>query len=299
MPRPKKRFARTREILTRRRGIPNSTLYILPNIFTSASLFLALFSLVKSAEGVAQNAVLAETGSKSFTMACWLIIGSAICDVLDGPVARWTRTASSFGLQYDSLADVVAFGVAPAFMINSKLGSGGMELLPHYAPKLSLGACALFAVCSAIRLARFNVQAATTEKNTFTGLPTPGAAGAVVTAYLFIEWLEQHAIIGEMTRMLHRSILLMMVGLALLMVSEVPFPKFKNLLRAPKNPINALVILVVVVCLLIIFQDALPVFMFGAFAVYVAMALALAAKHQFTAAPAEEDDAPLSPSDEE
>lgn len=269
---PKKRWGRFR--LRRRDRVapelggslpddpPRYSHYILPNLFTSASLFLALFSIVKSAEG-------------EFIMASWLIIGAALCDVIDGPVARLTRTASSFGLQYDSLADLVAFGVAPAFLMFWHLQGMDDTVLPDHAPKLALGACALYAICSAIRLARFNVQADTAEKRYFTGLPTPGAAGVVVTAYLFVVWLGNLPVIAELedaawvTRTLHRSILFLMVGMALLMVSEVPFMKLKNIVQVSRKPFNTLVFTVLVVCVAIVLSDHLPVLLFGGFALYI------------------------------
>lgn len=249
-------------------------LFVLPNLFTSASLFLALFALVKSAEGM----VLATTGASSkeaFVMACWCILLAAVCDAIDGPVARLTRTMSEFGLQYDSLADMVAFGLAPAFLMYARLRTMDPTQLPHYALKLALGACALFAICSAIRLARFNVQASTTEKKDFSGLPTPGAAGAVVTAYLFVEWFSSLAFVAEIedptdvNRVMHRSVLLLMTALALLMVSEIPFPKLRNLLALPRNPLHTLIGIVAIVCVMIAFQFYIPVLLFSIFVVYI------------------------------
>ncbi|MEO8377581.1 MAG: CDP-diacylglycerol--serine O-phosphatidyltransferase [Candidatus Sumerlaeota bacterium] len=258
---------------------PPASFYIFPNLFTSASLFLALWAIVNVSEGSVAIA-LKDTGlaELKFVKACWLILFAALCDAVDGPVARWTRTSSSFGLNFDSLADVVAFGVAPAFLMYSKLRSMD-EGLPLYAPRLALGACALFAICSAIRLARFNVQAATTERNYFTGLPTPGAAGAVVSAFLFVLWFTDlpgiRAVDNDQNirKNLHRLILLMMAGLAFLMVSEVPFPKLKNLLKFSRKPFDSLVILAVVLCVLMMMWNNLPVILFGAFAIYIVVSV--------------------------
>ncbi|MCC6547629.1 CDP-diacylglycerol--serine O-phosphatidyltransferase [Candidatus Sumerlaeota bacterium] len=254
---------------------PPPHFYIFPNLFTSASLFLALWAIVNISEGSAaialKNTALADA---KFVKACWLILFSALCDAVDGPVARLTRTSSSFGLNFDSLADVVAFGVAPAFLMYSKLRAMD-EGLPLYAPRLALGACALFAICSAIRLARFNVQATTTERNYFTGLPTPGAAGSVVSAFLFVLWFTDLPAIRDLDsdqnlrKNLHRLILLMMAGLSFLMVSEVPFPKLKNLLSISRKPFDTLVILVVAICVLIMMWNNLPVILFGGFAIYI------------------------------
>src|SRR5690606_432072 len=138
--------------------------YVLPNLFTTASLFMALFSIISTSAG-------------HYRTACFAILASAVFDALDGPVARMTRTSSSFGVQYDSLADTVAFGVAPAFLMYSKLESINSSLgLPPWAPRMALGVCGLYAVCGAIRLARFNIQVSSEEKLHFTGMPIPSAA---------------------------------------------------------------------------------------------------------------------------
>ncbi len=279
--RPKRRrhpfdLAGRRDRLGRRRERrAHPSLVIFPNLFTSASLFLSLFAIVKISEGVA-----------GFETACWLILLAAVCDAIDGPVARLTRSASNFGLQFDSLADVVAFGVAPAFLMYSNLRVMDNAHLPSYAPKLALGACALYSICSAIRLARFNVQADTAEKRYFTGLPTPGAAGGVVSAFLFVSWLSTMPLMESagdtrwLTINMHRSILLLMVGLALLMVSEIPFPKLKSLLLISRNHFNTLVVMVILVCLAITFQDYLPAMIFAAFMIYTLGAVSAEARRR-------------------
>lgn len=260
-----------RDFLFRERHLPQSSRYILPNLFTALSLFLALCAIVRVADG-------------EYVVACWMILGSAVCDAIDGPVARWTRSSSEFGLQFDSLADVVAFGIVPAFLMYSNLAAMDESLLPNYAPKLALGACSLYAICAAIRLARFNVQATTVEKRHFTGLPTPGAAGAVVTAFLTVHWLMNipavQAINNQewLTRNLHRAILALMVGLALVMVSEIPFPKLRNLISFRAKPINALVLLVVIFCLMITLQNYLSLLLFGAFVAYIGGSIVVAAR---------------------
>lgn len=259
-------------------GPTHNTYYILPNLFTSASLFLALFAITQTAEGIVQASLL-HSPRPLFESACWCILLAAVCDAIDGPVARWTRTASNFGLQYDSLADVVAFGVAPAFLMFANLRTMDRSLLPDYATKLALGACSLYAICAAIRLARFNVQAATTEKSYFTGLPSPGAAGAVVTAYLFVEWFNGLDFVENiddrmrLTRWMHRSVLLLMIGLAFLMVSNVRFPKLKNMLPKLGNSFNMLIVAVVLACTLIVMQNHMAPFLFGTFLAYILVAV--------------------------
>lgn len=262
------------------------SLYLFPNLFTSASLFLALFSIVKASEGL----VVFSQGAPPqahFITACWLLLLAAVCDAIDGPVARLTRTSSSFGLQYDSLADVVAFGVAPAFLMYANLRTMDETLLPTYAPRMALGACSLYVICTAIRLARFNVQAHTEEKRHFSGLPSPGAAGTVVTAYLFVEWVSALPIIREMpdrtqvTRMMHRSILLLMVCLSALMVSEIRFEKLGNMIHLTKKPFYTLVAIVAAVSLSIMLVSYVPIILFFIFVIYLLVMVGRAARREY------------------
>lgn len=134
-----------------RRGV-----YILPNLFTTASLFTGFLAMLLAVQGNIEGSALA-------------ILFSALMDGLDGKVARLTNTASEFGIQYDSLADLVAFGVAPAF-------TSWMWVLEGYG-KLGIGVAFLYVACTALRLARFNVCVTTVSKKFFVGLPCrpPGA----------------------------------------------------------------------------------------------------------------------------
>ena len=119
-------------------------LFILPNLFTAGSIFLGILSVIYASKG-------------SFEMACWLILASMILDGLDGRVARLTNTASKFGVEFDSLADVVAFGVAPAMLLYFYIGIDYGRL----------GMCipAIFVIFGAVRLARFNIT--TSSEQTF------------------------------------------------------------------------------------------------------------------------------------
>ncbi|MBI5155067.1 CDP-diacylglycerol--serine O-phosphatidyltransferase [Candidatus Poribacteria bacterium] len=232
--------------------------YVLPNLFTSASLFSALCSIVA-------------TGQGNYVLACYLILLSAILDGMDGPVARWTRTTSSFGLQYDSLADVVAFGVAPAFLMYNKLDSIDQAVqLPVWAPRMAIGGCALFAICGAIRLARFNIQVADVEKLHFTGLPIPAAAGTVVSTFLVIETYKEFL---PDSRYLHRTLLILMLLLSYLMVSTYPFPSLKSMHRRMRRSWNGLVTAVFVICILLAFRAHLPLIAFVGFLSYLAASM--------------------------
>lgn len=140
-------------------------LYVLPNAFTAGSLFLAIISIIYASQ-------------EAFSLVCWMIIASMILDGLDGRVARLTNTASKFGVEFDSLADVVAFGVAPAMLVYFYIG--------QYYGRLGVVVCALFVIFGAIRLARFNITTSS-EPHFFIGLPIPSAAAFVVAWILFNE----------------------------------------------------------------------------------------------------------------
>lgn len=129
-------------------------LFILPNLFTAGSIFLGVLSVIYASKG-------------KYEIACWLILISMILDGFDGRVARLTNTASKFGVEFDSLADVVAFGVAPAMLLYFYIGMDYGRL----------GMCvpAIFVIFGAVRLARFNITSSS-EPNFFIGLPIPSAA---------------------------------------------------------------------------------------------------------------------------
>mgnify|MGYP006276268533 CR=1 FL=1 len=234
--------------------------FILPNLFTSASIFCGLCSIFASSQG-------------NFLLACQLILVSAVLDAIDGPIARLTRTASPFGLQYDSLADVVAFGIAPAFLMYHKLQTiEEATMLPPWAPSMAIGICGLFVVSGAIRLARYNIQAHGEERRHFTGLPIPAAAGVIVSTFLVIEEHISGTFLDD-TRNLHRLILILMLILSYLMVSTTPFPSLKNIYIRMNQNINGLITAVFLIFGLIIFYKYLPLIFFVGFMSYLAISL--------------------------
>lgn len=177
-------------------------IYLLPNLLTTASMFLGFFSIVQSING-------------EFGRAAWAILFAGIFDLLDGRVARLTHTESEFGIQYDSLADLTSFGLAPAVLAYTwTLGAFG---------KFGWAAAFLFFACGALRLARYNIQKMNVERRHFQGLPTPPAAYAIASYVIFhIHWKGDVMVSSVL-------MLLMAVGLAFLMVSAIPYRSFKNL----------------------------------------------------------------------
>ena len=203
-------------------------MYILPNLFTAASAFLGVISIISSIQG-------------NYFKAIIYIILSLILDGLDGRVARLTKTTTKFGVEFDSLADLVAFGVAPAILfyltVGAKFGRFGALI------------AAMFVVFGAIRLARFNVTTGTYEPNVFIGLPIPSAAivsvlwiGIYVDAdyYTFLEGFEWCFILLEAV-------------LAILMVSNIRYPSFKKMNLKQTHVIRILVALVVVFSMLYLY----------------------------------------------
>ena len=230
--------------------------FLLPSLITSASMacgLLAILNVLNVAEYGGSD-----LENHRYILSCKLILAAAVLDLMDGLVARLTHTESLFGAQLDSLADVVAFGVAPAVLIYTRMS--GMEN-QHVAE----GTAILFAVCGALRLARFNVQKTRVEKKSFTGLPIPAAAGMVVSSFLFFQQIDP-----DWDRKFILNFLpVMMVGLAFLMVSTISYPSFKQLRLERRKSFDMLSMLVMVIAFLIIFKEYLEHVVFVGFVVYV------------------------------
>lgn len=179
--------------------------YILPNLITAASMMCGLMAIFSVLQPI-----------PDFVTACHLIVISAALDFLDGKVARMAQATSSFGVQFDSLADLVAFGVAPSAMMYKVL-TYSFDL-PTQAVA---GVCAPYAICAALRLARFNVQAADEEKVDFTGIPTPAAGGCMVAIFFLTKRFPMVELISPLAPC-------MVLAVAYLMVSRVRYPSMKR-----------------------------------------------------------------------
>jgi CDP-diacylglycerol--serine O-phosphatidyltransferase len=187
---------------TSARKPPARGVYILPNLLTTASLFSGFLGILWAIDGQFEQTSLA-------------ILVSCLFDGLDGKVARLTNTSSDFGVQFDSLADLVAFGVTPAIMVFE-------WELKHFG-HLGIMAAFLLVACGALRLARFNVLTKTANKKFFLGLPIPAQACTLATFYLFAQYLP------ESSRDVMPKICLGLVYvLSFLMVSRVRYASFKE-----------------------------------------------------------------------
>jgi len=198
--------------------------YIFPNFFTALSAFLGVISVLASIKG-------------NFDKAAWLIFISLILDGLDGRVARLTNATSKFGVEFDSLADIVAFGVAPAILLYQAIG--------HQYGKFGSLVTALFVVFGAIRLARFNVMAPNSEPSVFIGVPIPTAA-VFVTGWVL---LYRKYALDSITLL----IMLMALGVAFLMVSNVRYPSFKKIDLQKSHVFKILILMIFIVALLFLY----------------------------------------------
>lgn len=188
----------------RRRGI-----FLLPNLFTTAALFAGFYSIVAGMNG-------------RFAAAAITIFIAMVLDGLDGRVARLTGTATAFGGHYDSLSDMVAFGLAPALMVYEFALHALIEYGTIWA-KIGWLAAFFYATATALRLARFNARAAKQGKRYFQGLPSPAAAALIAG----LVWLAQS--LGLSARTLALPALILTVVAGLLMVSNLGYYSFKEL----------------------------------------------------------------------
>ena len=220
------------EPVTRR---PARAVYLLPNLFTTGGLFAGFYAIIAAGQG-------------KFGHACVAIFIAALLDGLDGRVARLTNTQSEFGVQYDSLADLVSFGMAPALvMYHWALVS--MKLDGATAGKLGWLAAFLYAACAALRLARFNSQVGQVDKRWFIGLASPAAAGLMAS---FVWTMHD---LGWNGAELRHAALAVTVIAGLLMVSRIRYTSFKGSSSGPKSdrvPFFALLIVLVVLIALVI-----------------------------------------------
>ena len=209
--------------LSRRNNIRKKGIYVLPNLFTTACLFCGFYSISASVKGLFEPAAVA-------------ILAAAVLDGLDGRIARMTNTTSKFGGEYDSLSDLVAFGVAPAILMY-------MWALSSYG-KWGWLAAFLFVTCGALRLARFNVQISLIESKVFNGLPIPAAAVVAATGVLLFYYLGGE---GKFSNFL---VLLGVAALSLLMVSSIKFYSFKDLNFFSRKPFMSFVLIVVILTII-------------------------------------------------
>lgn len=213
-------------------------IYLLPNLFTTAGLFAGFYAIIAAVDGHFANASIA-------------IFIAMIMDGLDGRVARMTHTESEFGAEYDSMADMVSFGIAPALIIHQwALTSWG---------KIGWLGAFVFAACAALRLARFNTKVASADKRYFQGLASPAAA-ALIAGFV---WLG--ADLGWEGTDKRLIAIIVSVGAGILMVSNIRYHSFKEIDLRGKVPFIVLVALMGAFAVIYLHP---PVVLFAGFFVY-------------------------------
>src|SRR6266851_630972 len=190
------------DLTARPRGV-----YWLPNLLTTGALFAGFYAIVATID-------------LKFERAGAAVFIAMIFDGLDGRVARWTKTESAFGKEYDSLADMVSFGVAPA-IVAYQWGVVGIAEFGHYWGRFGWLACFFYTAAAGMRLARFNTRAAA-DKRYFEGLPSPSAAAIVAAFVWFSSHFPQPGLIGLI------AALMLTAFAGALMVSRFSFPSFKQ-----------------------------------------------------------------------
>jgi CDP-diacylglycerol---serine O-phosphatidyltransferase len=202
---------------------PPRGVYLLPNLFTTGGLFAGFYAIIAATAG-------------NYVDACIAVFIAALLDGLDGRVARMTNTQTEFGTQYDSLADLISFGMAPSLVMYHWALSSLQFDGPVWG-KVGWAAAFLYAACAALRLARFNTQTGVVDKRWFIGLASPAAAGLVMafiwTVTARTDWS------GNDVRYLALAV---MVGAALLMVSRVRYFSFKAFPQRDRVPFVAILV---------------------------------------------------------
>ena len=183
-------------------------IYLLPNLLTTACLFSGFYAVVAAID-------------KHFDQAGMAVFAAMIFDTLDGRIARLTRTESFFGKEYDSLADMVAFGLAPA-IVAYQWGVVRIAEYGHFWGRFGWLACFFYAVAAALRLARFNARAAGADKGYFEGLPSPSAAAIVAAFVWFFSAWHEPRLVGLL------AAFAVTASAGALMVSRFGYPSFKQ-----------------------------------------------------------------------
>lgn len=214
-------------------------IYIVPNLLTTANFFCGILSIVFSLEG-------------SLVLASQTILVGMLFDTFDGLVARAKKKTSLFGREYDSLADLLTFGIAPTVVLY-QLVLGGMG-------RAGLGVAFLYAVCCALRLARFNAQLKKEERHSFTGLPTPATAGIIAT---FVLVTHKYGLESWLV-----GLPFAVLVLSYLMVSTVQYPAPSSLRVWKRRPFFYLVVLVLLACVLVAEPEVCLFFLFTAYCLY-------------------------------
>lgn len=230
-------------------------IYILPSLFTCGNATFGFLSIFSSIGG-------------HFITAAWFLVGALACDIVDGRIARMTNTTSEFGMQLDSLSDLISFGAAPAVMM--------YMLVLNTMGKIGMAIAVLYVLCCALRLARFNVLAHSGEIHKhFVGLPTPASAGLILSFVLSYQLLipEEYTlnfntipVLMELMPVFFKAMPIVIVVLSFLMVSNIPYMSFKKLKLSKIRTIELFALLIVLIILIVVYPQNV---VFIIFSIYV------------------------------
>jgi CDP-diacylglycerol--serine O-phosphatidyltransferase len=237
-------------------------IYFLPNLLTAGNLFFGFVALTKIVEAAPGPA-----GNGDIKLALGFILLACICDLLDGRLARMGGVESPFGREFDSLADIISFGAAPAFLVHRVV----LHEVFLNRPEIGWFLASIYLICGALRLARFNCLAAMSTSGggkEFLGFPIPAAAGLVASLTLFLMWDEEKADLSKGPwRYLLPAILLF---LSVMMVSEVKYPSFKTLdFRARRTFSKTVFAILFLAAVVILHRIILPVVLPLIFTLYL------------------------------
>lgn len=255
------------------------TIAVLPTMFTLGNLVCGFFAIVIASrvDAPTKDMLISQFDPENCAFSGWLIFAAMIFDALDGYVARLSRTASDFGRELDSLCDVVTFGVAPGFLL--------VKICPKFAlihrPEVWMIAAA-YAACAALRLARFNVETIGDDDHLhFKGLPSPAAAAVIAAFAILFHALrrkEDWPVLADFPRIdstLQTLLPFFAAGVALLMVSRIPYPHLVNRLLRGRRSLGFVVAILFGFLLIMIMRDYALAIMASAFALSGPVRLAL------------------------
>ena len=241
-----------------------SKIYLLPNLMTAGNLFCGFTACLKMLEGALLQASNPDAAGDLFHAAIWCVLGAFIFDFLDGRIARLGGNESAFGREFDSLADIVSFGLAPALMV--------YRVVLQDFPRACWLIAFVYLACGALRLARFNTAAANHEpegsrnstKN-FTGFPIPAAAGLIASITLFLLWLAE----GE-HRLGNWRFLLppLLLFLSFMMFSQFEYPSFKAINWKTKKSIPRFLAIILILIFTVLNYEWMPAVLFLAYLLY-------------------------------
>jgi len=230
-------------------------IYIIPSLFTCGNMSFGILSIFSSIDG-------------DFIRAAWFLIGALACDIIDGRIARLTKTTSEFGMQLDSLSDLVSFGMAPAIMM--------YMLVLNNMGKIGVSIAVLFVLCTALRLARFNVLSQSGEIHKhFVGLPTPASAGVIISFVLSYELLgpaeyslnfKTIPVLMEIIPEFFKAMPIVIVILSFLMVSNIPYLSFKRLKLTRVRTIELMAVVIVLIILIVVYPQNTIFIIFSGYA---------------------------------